>query len=668
MESLIWKNIFVNDIDKVIAENAVLDIRTLKVSADGCHGIAYYVTLKSEQGMNGEVAAMLIPDIADTDKYMAIDRHSTYWSRPFWGSSFRELPQNVQALVIEDSGIYRAFVPVCDSIAKTVIRGTEDGMAFVITTNKDGLCDIPEQLSFICMEGDSVAQVMHAAAKVSCELLGNGLKMREDRPCSEVFEYLGWCSWDAFQIRVDHKGLVEKAKEFKEKNLPVHYAIIDDMWADIPNFENIPANAPFGDMVRAMHASRMRTFEGAPDRFPQGMKSAVEAIKAQGIPSVGIWFPTTGYWKGLDPDEDTAKALGDSVAMSADERYTVVPEPQKAQKYFDHLCGTTKEWGADFVKIDNQGFYHNFKNTYTFGESAHAVQNAIDSSAKKYFDGALINCMGMPSECMFHRTDSSVCRCSDDFKPESREWFSKHILQCAYNGLFQGQYHVNDWDMWWTDDEQAKKNSVCRAISGGPIYVSDKLGRTRPEILKPLILKDGHIIRADYSAIPTEDSIMQNPTLGENIFKLRNRHRENGVLAAFNINAENKQCKGTVSPADCNLPEGEYAYFEFFSQSGGILRAGDRIELTLDTNDDFKFYTFVPLTDGVAVMGRCDLFMGIGTVKRDGNKIILAEDGRIAVISDIEIDFFTANGEKLDVQKNGIITFIDAPSNLYLKF
>ncbi len=638
-----FKRLAVNNVKGETIANSRLDIRTSELVCGECSGKAYYVCAEASEGMSGEISAVLVPDIKDTDRYMAINRHSTYWCRPFWGKSLCALPANVQEIVIEEDGEYTAILPVCDSVAKTVIRGGVDGMELVLTTNKDGLCSIPEQLSYVVMRGESATAALKAAAEQAARLLENGLKMRDERHYPEVLEYLGWCSWDAFQIRVNHDGLVEKVREFKNKNIPIHYAIIDDMWADVPNFANIPDDAPYGDMVRAMHASRLRTFEGAPSRFPEGMKKTVGDIKAEGIPSIGIWFPTTGYWKGLDKDGETFGELGDCVAMGSDERITVVPESDKAERYFDHLCGKAKEWGADFVKIDNQGFYHNFKNTYTFGESASAVQGAIDKVTDKYFDGGLINCMGMPSECMFHRTESAVCRCSDDFKPESCEWFAKHILQCAYNGLLQGQYHVNDWDMWWTDDEQAKKNSLCRAISGGPIYVSDKLGRTNPEILKPLALADGRILRPDSSAAPTEDCIMQDPTAGNKIFKLRNHFADSGVLAVFNINAQNEKCTGMACAEDCELPEGKYAYFEYFSQSGGILGVGERLDVALDSNDDFKLYTFVPFTNGYAVMGRADLYMGVGAVQRDGGKLSFAEKGKIAIIkeSNGELSFIT---------------------------
>ncbi|MBO5293839.1 MAG: hypothetical protein J6B71_01120, partial [Clostridia bacterium] len=384
--------------------------------------------------------------------------------------------------------------------------------------------------------------------------------------------------------------------------------------ADVPSLNELPPDIEFGKMVTAMHKSSLRSFEGDPNRFPNGMKAAIEDLKREGISTVGVWFPTTGYWAGLESNGYEADRQKKNTITLSNGQIIVAPEKEKATRYFDDLCSRVKLWGADFVKIDNQGFHQRYENVSPIGQSVRAIQKGIDAAANKYFDGALINCMGMPSECMFNRT-SAVSRCSDDFIPESREWFAKNILQCAYNGLLQGQFYVNDWDMWWTDDEQAVKNSLCRAISGGPIYVSDKIGRTNPEILKPLCLEDGRIIRPDESATPTADCLMQNPTTTDKIFKLRNRFGNKGVCAVFNINAENQLVSGTLSPAEIGINDGDYAYYEYFTKEIGFLKQGESLTILLSNNDDFRLYSFVPSSNGTADLGRTDLFMGVGLEK-----------------------------------------------------
>lgn len=553
-------------------------------------------------------------DVTDTSEYMAIENHSPFWCRPFWGNSLADLPQRVQALLIKNGYGYTYYLPVCDSVFKTVIRGKDGGFEFYTYSNCDTVTECKRQLAFIRLEGKEPLSLMKQAAKTVCELLDNGLRLREEKTVPDVFNYLGWCSWDSMQIRVNHEGLLEKAREFKEKNVPVHFAIIDDMWADVPRLNELPVDIEFREMCKEMHASKMRSFAGDPKRFPKGMRAAVEDLKAEGIAEVGVWFPTTGYWAGLEPNESEAERQKDNTVTLPNGQIIVAPEKEKASRYFDDLCSRVKEWGGDFVKIDNQGFHHRYENVVPIGESARAIQEGIDAAADKYFDGALINCMGMPSECMFNRT-SAVSRCSGDFIPESREWFAKNILQCSYNGLLQGQFYVNDWDMWWTDDEQAVKNSVCRVISGGPIYVSDKIGRTNPEILKPLILNDGRILRPDESATPTADCLMSNPTTTDKIFKIRNRIGNNGVCAVFNINAENKPVSGTLSPTELGIAEGDYIYYEHFTKEHGVLKAGEKIQITLTDNDDFRLYSFVPKTENCEeYLGRTDLFMGCGCI------------------------------------------------------
>ena len=561
--------------------------------------------------VSGSGELVYSPKEQDTSEYVAIENHSPFWCRPFWGGSLSELPEKTQALLIKRGERYSYYLPVCDSVFKTLIRGCEGGFEFYTFSNCETVTECDRQLAYVFMEGADPHVLVKNAARAVCRLLDNGLKLRDEKSVPEVFNYLGWCSWDALQIRVNHEGLLEKVREFKEKNVPVHFAIIDDMWADVPNLNEIPADADFGKMVGMMHAGKMRSFAGDSKRFPKGMAATIADMKAEGIKEVGVWFPTTGYWAGLASNGYEAERQRDNTVTLSNGQIIVAPEEEKAARYFDDLCSRAKEWGGDFVKIDNQGFHQRYENIAPVGVSARAIQKGIDTAAEKHFDGALINCMGMPSECMFNRT-SVVSRCSDDFIPESREWFAKNVLQCAYNGLLQGQFYVNDWDMWWTDDEQAVKNSLCRAISGGPIYVSDKIGRTDPEILKPLCLENGRILRPDESATPTADCLMINPTTTDKIFKIRNRIGKNGVCAVFNINAENKPVSGTLASAELGIEEGDYAYYEYFSKTAGVLKCGEKLNVFLENNDEFRLYTFVSYVEGIEPdFGRTDLFMGV---------------------------------------------------------
>ena len=170
---------------------------------------------------------------------------------------------------------YTVRVPLIPGITDTEqnLRGIsdiiQDSPCELLRYNKLASCI---GLAFVYAEGDSTTQLMEQCARVALKLLDNGIPHRTERRYPEMFEYLGWCSWDSMQIRVDHKGLVEKCQEFKTKNIPVKWAIIDDMWAHVTDFYGREYDT-FLDMVGIMHASAMHDFEPAPIRFPEGLAS-----------------------------------------------------------------------------------------------------------------------------------------------------------------------------------------------------------------------------------------------------------------------------------------------------------------------------------------------------------------------------------------------------------
>ena len=142
--------------------------------------------------------------------------------------------------------------------------------------------------------------------------------------------------------------------------------------------------------------------------------------------------------------------------------------------------------------------------------------------------------MGMAIENFWNRPQSSVIRIMATFagKPQ---WFIQHLIQCSYNAFVYGSLYTGDWDMWWSDDGQATKNAVLRAMSGGPVYMSDKLGRSVGEKILPIVYKDGRIIRLKQPAIPSADCLLEDPEQSGKIYKIFIRAGKAGLLAAFNL-------------------------------------------------------------------------------------------------------------------------------------
>lgn len=537
-------------------------------------------------------------------RYMAMHRHTQSWCRPFFGSDVADIPENTVLLLLQlEDDRFCAVVPVVNALCQTMLCG---GLTATMTTTCETAC---QGLALVWAEGEKPALLIRSCVEAALKLLGSDTLLREDRPYPEVFEYLGWCTWDSMQIRVNEDGIKEKCAEFKAKNIPVKWAILDDMWAEIRDFYG-KTYGSFNEMVRLMHSSKLYSFEADPYRFPHGLKNTVDHIHSCGM-QAGIWFPVKGYWAGLDPEGPTAKALSAHTTHANNGNILADWHYDHAKAWFNYLLGSAKTAGADFVKVDNQGMLlTNYGGMAPIGQIAKQFHDGLEDSCESHFQSRMINCMGMAPENIWNRRRSPISRCSDDFLPENREWFTKHVLQCAYNSLLQGVFYWCDWDMWWTDDGQAEKNALMRAVSGGPVYVSDQLQRTKGAVLKKLTDKTGRILRCDRPAIPTADCAAADPTTGGKAMKIQNMAGQHGILAVLNLDAENKPVTATICG---ELVDGfeaeEYALYEHYSKDFRILKKGEALEVTLENSDDFRLYILAPLKDGCGFIGRTDQFI-----------------------------------------------------------
>ena len=86
-----------------------------------------------------------------------------------------------------------------------------------------------------------------------------------------------------------------------------------------------------------------------------------------------------------------------------------------------------------------------------------------------------------------------------------------HMVYCAYNSLCMGNFIHPDWDMFQFTHPCAIFHAASWAISSGPIYVSDSVGKHNFKLLKSLVLPNGSILRCQYYALPTRDCLFEDP-------------------------------------------------------------------------------------------------------------------------------------------------------------
>ncbi len=551
-----------------------------------------------QEYLDAEKGVSCAMQIAGAEKMTAIYQHKDWWIRPAFPAAFAEIPRRTQLLLLRGEENYLAVLAVCGREYRTDLSGMENGICVTTASN----CSGRNAVSDICLAyawGKDPYQCCEDAVSYALELTGRTAMLRRNRRFPAVFEKFGWCSWDAFYHKVSAEGICRKLAEFKEKQVPVKWALIDDGWL----------NADYDRQV-------LLGLDAAGDKFPMGLEHCVSRMKQEfGVEQVGVWHAVMGYWNGLQDKSPAHTALLEGCERLPDGRIVPAAEAGRAFRFYDiwhHYL--RNQCGIDFVKVDGQSaisLFHRGRRSY--GEASKAVQTGLNASAAMHFDNAIINCMGMASEDMWNRPSSAVSRSSDDFVPQVEHGFREHAVQNAFNSLLQGQFYWNDWDMFWSDHAENWQNAVLRAVSGGPVYTSDPTGRTDPAYIWPLIRKDGTVIRCEDTGVPTCDCLFEDPVRNGGVFKIYNRYRDGYVVAAFHIGEKQEQSGGSLRISDIpGLKGREWYVWGHKRRSLFCLTEQTEYTFALDSGDA-EIFLLLPARD-VCPAGILEKFIPTGCI------------------------------------------------------
>ena len=588
-----------------VSENTVSGV----TSADIRIRLKYEEPFEEHKDLALEAPVRVFVPAEQPEKITAIYMFGPWWSRPAFTERFDEIPDRTQVALFKYKDRCGCMVPMVGDRFKTYLRGgTGTELCFEMTACTGGLDSVEEPL-YAYAEAPTAAQAVHKA--FDWVIRYKGILPREDRKIPEIFKYLGWCSWDAFYTDVSEELVRKKADEIIEKGVPFRWMLIDDGW--------FPSR------------DRMIT-DFAPDKakFPEGFRRMIDEIKSRSaIRWFGVWHALGGYWDGVDPECRLAETEKDYLYRTRNNE--MVPDYRCGSGFYRDWCRLLRSEGIDFIKVDGQStapFY--YENEVPVAEAARGMNCALESGSFE-MRGAIINCMGMAMENVLARPASAVSRNSDDFFPSREGSFTEHILENAYNSLYHDEIYCCDWDMFWSKHEYARKHSLLRAVSGGPVYVSDRIGETDPTVLAPLALCDGSLLMMARSAKPTEDCVFTDP-VREGVLKLNNYAPwgdcgNAGGIAAFELTGADQ----TVSFTAGDIPElskaESYWVLDYFGGKLSLLGAGETYTDEIKA-DGFAWYVVVPARKNASCLGLLDKYTGFIAVEN----IRETEDSLIAVI------------------------------------
>jgi raffinose synthase len=343
-----------------------------------------------------------------------------------------------------------------------------------------------------------------------------------------------------------------------------------------------------------------------------------------------------GYWGGADADGfsnygvvDQTRQFGEGIlfhmpAFNQDwwgSVFGLVPAHAIARFYDDYHAGLRAQ-GVDGVKVDSQAVLEGVAQKQGGRVPlTRAYRAALESSARRHFSGRLINCMSHAQETWYGSSDSTLIRSSVDFFPQRPESHGKHLYINAQVGLWFGEFMHPDWDMFQSGHEWGAFHAAGRAVSGGPVYVSDKPGEHDFPLLKKLVCSDGSVLLCDGVGVPTRDLLCHDPTREALLLKIWNTAGKAGVIGVFNVQvgANGKPgpvLEGTLRPSD--VPGLKGTVFACYRQVAGTLSSLERescVSLSLGERG-YELFTLVPIENGFAPIGLIDKLNSAAAISR----------------------------------------------------
>ena len=451
-----------------------------------------------------------------------------------------------------------------------------DGTGMHLSVGCTGIRDLHGDFLAITVSEDPFAAIKQNY-EFAREMGAIRIPLKREKKLSHIFDGLGWCTWDAFEQNVTEELIIKKLDELREKNVPIRWILIDDGWF-------------------IHQGETLRSFDADPVKFPGGIAGVVDKIKNEyGIEFVGIWHAFEGYWYGVVEGSELHLEQAENLFTTPTRFIIPSLDEEKGYAFWNEWHSRLEDAGIDFLKVDNQSSYSLMvEGTMPTAEACRHAHNAFERSAAEHFNGNVINCMGMDMENVLARSTSVISRSGEDFGcTEDLSGIRYLMLQNVYNTLWHDQLYYSDYDMWWSGKMYPELTGTLRAISGGPVYVSEGIGQTDPEMLLKVVENDGTVMYCDHGAYPTLDCVYGVPNA---IFSIWNRSGDAFAAAVYNLSDDVREANRDLATIPGLDEDRDYVAYEYFTKKYTRVKSTDSLVSSL-APDKVAAYSIYPIYD-----------------------------------------------------------------------
>jgi raffinose synthase len=564
---------------------------------------------------------------------MALKRLKLYWTAPAFVSDYRLLSTSNQLLLWRQiqGDDYHLLIPLAGDgmIGEVGVSEINYRYEFRIASSSYDPKFSPRRVPLFAYAASNdpyrLPRQTYQAAFAASDQYG---RLRWQKSYPEIFSWLGWCSWNAYEHGVTQEKVINSVRSLKDKGIPIGFVLVDDGWLSTKE-------------------DKLVRFNADPAKFPDDLSGLARTLREQyHIAHIGVWHTFQGYWSGVESDSEIGRAH--QLFKGLDGKALPDPRDGKGESFYAEWYRRLKEWGFDFVKVDGQGNNIKFTNglmpLFTSGGGEH--RNFQEAAARYFSDTGparegrtaglnVINCMEMSLENAYNWRTSNIARNSDDYLPDTPQNVKEHTYYNAYNAYWTSNFAYPDWDMFQSHDAHGAYHAIARAISGGPIYITDKPGMERAELVRPLAYADGRLLMLDEPGQVTRDILLTDAALEPTALKvfglITRPGLQAGMVAAFNVNKSAGSVAGKLSVDDVEGLQGigqsgprGVAVYRRSSGTASLLDAKQSgLPFSLD-GFGYDLFTLAPVNQGVAVFGLLDKYLGPAAVvsqKTEANRV-----------------------------------------------
>lgn len=604
-------------------------------------GPGAFLVAASEPGNRACRIALPFGRIAAIDRWTALHRYEPFWMMPTAGAAGDPLPRfEIQhALVRRSDGRFLLIVPLAQGRLRWSLEQRPDGLHLVGETGDPHTAAEGGLAAYVAV-GDDPYELWPQAAAVVSARLGTG-RLRREKILPGFVDDFGWCTWDAFYQEVDAAKVAAGLDSWRQAGISPRFLILDDGW-------QCEERMPGGE--------RRLTGLGTNPKFPGGLAPLVRMAKDEhGIRTVLVWHAVIGYWGGVDGGR-----LPDYGVRDVGRRFTPglyhshptiddwwghlvgVVSPQAIARFYNDYHAGLRRMGVDGVKVDNQAVLEGV--CTGVGDRVgvtRAYREALEGSVALHFHHRLINCMSHATETWYQSLTSNIIRTSTDFWPKRPETHGLHLYTNAQVCGWFGEFMHGDWDMFQSGHEMGAYHAAGRAVSGSPVYCSDKPGTHDAAVLRRLVCSDGTVLRFADPGRPGRSSLLHDPTREDVPLTIVNRCPHGAAIGVFHARYQADAAKRTALTARLGAGEvpglaaGRYVLWRHLAGSGEEVGSESTAMVRVE-HGAYEVCTLAPIDGGRALIGPRGRYVPVLAIRsaawtadaveaviRDGGEVVL---------------------------------------------